>query len=199
MTADLPEPVHLGELRVSHADREAVVERLNEAAAEGRIDFTELDARLNQALTATTHADLAPVTADLPPVAASDPGQPLVLKGGDLGAVRAGRWQAPARVSVYGGRGGAKLDFTQATCRLSEVEVEVHGEEAGVTVIIPDGWAVEIGGMELGFSGLKDTTTPDRLPGTPLIRLTGTGGSAGVVIRHPNGRERRKLRRDQPR
>ncbi len=34
--------------------------------------------------------------------------------------------------------------------------------------------------------------TSDRLPGTPLIRLTGAGGMAGVVIRHLNHRERRK-------
>ncbi|MFC7644310.1 DUF1707 domain-containing protein [Streptosporangium lutulentum] len=60
MTAESPEPLHRGELRVSHADREAVVERLSEAAAEGRIDLTELDTRLEQALNARTYADLAP-------------------------------------------------------------------------------------------------------------------------------------------
>ncbi|MGW6080497.1 hypothetical protein ACWF09_31255, partial [Streptomyces sp. NPDC055186] len=47
-------------------------------------------------------------------------------------------------------------------------------------------------GMDPGVGGLRDKTTADRLPGTPLIRLTGAGGMAGVVIRHPNRRERRK-------
>src|SRR5690606_30766682 len=44
-----------------------------------------------------------------------------------------------------------------------------------------------------GMGGLKDKTTPDRLPGTPLIKLIGGGGVAGVVIRHPTRWERRKL------
>lgn len=195
MTAEYPESFHRGELRVSHAEREAVVARLNEAAAEGRIDLAELDERLEQALTAKTYADLAPLTADLPPVVSLDPGQPLVLKGGLHGAARVGRWQVPAKVVAYGGMGGAKLDFTQADCRLPVVEVEAHGQMAGVTIVLPDGWAVETGGMEPGLGGLRDKTTSDRLPGTPLIRLIGTGGPAGVVVRHPNGFERRRLKR----
>ncbi|WP_399125469.1 DUF1707 domain-containing protein [Streptomyces sp. ITFR-6] len=49
-------------MRASDADREAVVEQLREAAAEGRIDLDELDARLSQALTAKTYGELAPLT-----------------------------------------------------------------------------------------------------------------------------------------
>ncbi|MEV7780906.1 DUF1707 domain-containing protein [Kitasatospora sp. NPDC088351] len=198
MTADLPEPVRPGDVRASHAERDAVVERLQEAAAEGRLDLHELDARLEQALIAKTHADLASLTGDLPPVVPVDPGRPLVLKGGLNGVSRIGRWQVPARIIAYGGLGGAKLDFTRTDCRLSAVEVEVHGQMAGVTVVIPDGWAAETGGVDPGLGGLKDLTTSDRLSGTPLIRLSGTGGPAGVVVRHPNRWERRKLRRNPP-
>ncbi|MDP9845901.1 DUF1707 SHOCT-like domain-containing protein [Streptosporangium lutulentum] len=197
MTAESPEPLHRGELRVSHADREAVVERLSEAAAEGRIDLTELDTRLEQALNARTYADLAPLTADLPPAVALDPGQPLTLKGGFHGAERVGRWRVPSKITAYGGMAGVKLDFTRTDCRLPEVEVEAHGQMAGVTIVIPEGWAAETTGMDPGLGGLRDKTTPDRLSGTPLIRLVGTGGPAGVVIRHPNGLERRRLRRDK--
>jgi hypothetical protein len=53
--------------------------------------------------------------------------------------------------------------------------------------------------MDPGLGGLRDKTTGDRLPGTPLIRSQGTGGPAGVVVRNPNGRERRKLRGTRPR
>jgi Domain of unknown function (DUF1707) len=198
VTTELPDPAsqtsNSGKLRASHTDRDAVAERLREAAAEGRIDLTELDTRLEQALTAKTYAELAPLTADLPPVVPPDPGKPLVLHGGMHGARRAGRWQVPASVTAYGGMGGVRLDFTRTNCNLPEVTVEARGEMAGVKIVIPDGWAVETGGMEPGLGGLKDKTTPDRLPGTPLIRLTGTGGAAGVVIRHPNRRERRKLK-----
>ncbi|MFD0268415.1 DUF1707 domain-containing protein [Streptomyces sp. NPDC127106] len=127
MTAQPPEsfprPAPSGGLRASHDDREAVVELLRDAAAEGRIDFGELDSRLEQALTAKTHAELSALTADLPKPSSAGSLPPLLLKG-----------------------------------------------------------------------GMNDETTPDRLPGTPLIRLAGTGGVGGVVIRHPNRREQRKLR-----
>ncbi|MDK1475324.1 hypothetical protein QNO07_18185 [Streptomyces sp. 549] len=55
-----------------------------------------------------------------------------MVEGGLLGAVQKGRWQVPVHVTVRGGAAGAVLDFTQATCRLPEVEVEVHGEWGGV-------------------------------------------------------------------
>ncbi|MFF8830865.1 DUF1707 domain-containing protein [Streptomyces sp. NPDC015131] len=189
-----PRPVPSGELRASHDDRDATVERLRDAAAEGRIDLDELDTRLEQALTSRTYAELAALTADLPQPNSTPDQPPLVLKGGLSGVSRGpGRWDAPGHVIAHGGLGGVKLDFTRVECRLPEIVVEAYGETAGVTIVLPDGWAADTGGIDPGTGGLKDRTTPDRLPGTPLVRLTGAGGLAGVVIRHPNRRERRKL------
>ena len=193
-----PERDRRNELRAADSDRDAVVERLRDAAAEGRLEHVELDARVEQALTAKTYADLAALTADLPPEPSADPGEPLLLKGGLHGAARTGRWQVPAHITIYGGMGGARLDFTRTATRLAEVEVEAHGQWAGVTIVIPDSWCAETGGLDPGIGGLRDKTTPDRLPGTPLLRLTGTGGTAGITIRHPNTWERHKLRRNQP-
>ncbi|HET6297448.1 MAG TPA: DUF1707 domain-containing protein [Kribbella sp.] len=191
MTADDSGLVPRSELRASHADRDAVVERLRDAAAEGRIDISELDDRLAQALNAKTLAELTPLTADLPSVGGTASGKPLVLNGGLHGAKRTGPWRVPPHITAHGGLAGVKLDFTQVDCRLPEVTVEAHGEMAGVVIVIPTSWAVDTDGI----SGVKDKTTPDRLPGTPLIHLTGTAGLAGVVVRHPNLRERRKLKR----
>lgn len=196
MSAESPEPQD--GLRASHADREEVVERLREAAAEGRIDLTELDTRLEQALTAKTYGELAPLTADLAPVIPAHAREPLVLKGGLNGVSRTGRWQVPVRITVYGGMGGASLDFTRTECRLPEIELEAHGQLAGVTIVIPDSWAARTDGLDPGIGGLKDRTTADRLPGTPLVHLTGSGGAAGVVIRHRNAWERHRARRQDP-
>lgn len=82
MSAASPEPGRPGELRASDSDRDAIVEQLRDAVAEGRINLAELDVRLEKALRAETHADLAPLTADLPRAFQSDPGVTLVLKGG---------------------------------------------------------------------------------------------------------------------
>jgi uncharacterized Tic20 family protein len=62
-------------LRVSDAEREPVVERLQQAYAEGRIDHAELDLRLHLAMTAKTRADLDTVLSDLtaPPPARPAP------------------------------------------------------------------------------------------------------------------------------
>ena len=53
-------------LRISDSDRHQVAEVLREAAGEGRIDFEELDQRLEATYAARTYADLVPITLDLP-------------------------------------------------------------------------------------------------------------------------------------
>jgi uncharacterized Tic20 family protein len=73
--------VSAGELRVSHAEREPVIEQLKQAYAEGRLDHDEFDLRIHLAMTAKTRGDLAPVTSDLSPspahpVAAGAPADP---------------------------------------------------------------------------------------------------------------------------
>jgi uncharacterized Tic20 family protein len=70
MTRNMPDPAAFGALRVSHAEREPVVDRLQQAYAEGRLDKAELDLRLHLAMTAKTRADLDAVLVDLAPVPA---------------------------------------------------------------------------------------------------------------------------------
>jgi hypothetical protein len=53
-------------LRASDADRDAVVERLRDAAGEGRLEPDELEQRVDGALRARTYGDLAELLADLP-------------------------------------------------------------------------------------------------------------------------------------
>ncbi|MFC5748177.1 DUF1707 and DUF4870 domain-containing protein [Actinomadura rugatobispora] len=65
------------ELRVSDAEREPVIERLQEAYAEGRLDEAEFDMRMHLAMTAKTRGDLAPVLQDLAPA----PNLDAALKG----------------------------------------------------------------------------------------------------------------------
>jgi Domain of unknown function (DUF1707) len=55
-----------GHLRSSTADRENVVETLNAAFAEGRLDQDELADRVGRAYRSRTYAELAALTADLP-------------------------------------------------------------------------------------------------------------------------------------
>jgi len=64
------------QLRCGDADREPVIERLQQAYAEGRLDHEDLDLRVHLAMTAKTYGELAVVTQDLVPPPAASPAAP---------------------------------------------------------------------------------------------------------------------------
>ena len=61
-------------MRASHADRERVIDTVKAAFARGQLTAGELDARVGQALTARTYAELTAVTVSIP--AGSDLARP---------------------------------------------------------------------------------------------------------------------------
>jgi len=61
-------------LRAGHAEREQAIESLKDAFVDGRLTMDELDARAGRALAARTRAELAGLTADIPP--ATGPAHP---------------------------------------------------------------------------------------------------------------------------
>ena len=79
----MTEPSGLPPQRIGDAERDRAVEYLRDHLAEGRLDQTEFDDRLTQALTARTQADLDPLFRDLP---GPKPGEALA---------RGGNFQAP--------------------------------------------------------------------------------------------------------
>jgi SAM-dependent methyltransferase len=66
--------------RASDRERDAVVQRVQDAFAEGRLDDAEFDERSRAALTARTHADLDALLADLPAAPAA-PGPARAIPG----------------------------------------------------------------------------------------------------------------------
>ncbi len=70
LMAGVPTPPKPGQvppahLRVTDQDRENVVEHVQAAYAEGRLDRLEFDERLERAMTARTHGDLMPIMSEL--------------------------------------------------------------------------------------------------------------------------------------
>jgi hypothetical protein len=63
-------------MRVSDADRDAVLAELGEHFQAGRLTSEELDERTGRALTARTGQDLAAIMADLPAAGAAGPPEP---------------------------------------------------------------------------------------------------------------------------
>ena len=76
---ETPGAGHRGRLRASHADRDEMVEVLKAAFVQGRLTQDEFDQRLDRVLASRTYADLAALTADIPPalIRAQPPREPV--------------------------------------------------------------------------------------------------------------------------
>jgi hypothetical protein len=90
----------LGKLPASRQERDRVVGMLRMAASDGRLTASELDTRLEAALAARTYAELAMLTADLPPKNATPTAGPAT----GTAAAQAREPQAPGPQA--GGPGG---------------------------------------------------------------------------------------------
>ena len=171
--------------RASDAEREAVVARLRDAAAEGRLTVEELAERIDGAYAATTQAELEPLTADLPapatgssplhvagsPPAPGDRRGPSLLLGILGGGNRRGRWRVPERMTVVNVLGGADLDLREATLSAPEVEITVYSLLGGSDIVVPEGVHVELEGFALlGGNDLR-LTGAEPAPGAPVVRV----------------------------
>ncbi len=116
-------------MRAGDRDRDAVVQRLQEAFAEGRLDDEEFDQRTRAALTARLHSELAVLTQDLPAEPVALPGQSAPATAGrkpgrfaiayKSSIRRGGRWRVPEqfRTVVYKGSGHIDLRAAELTRR----------------------------------------------------------------------------------
>src|SRR5262245_38673125 len=92
-------PENLPQLRVSDAERDAVVARLNDATGEGRLTIEEFSERVSAALAARTRGDLDVLLADLPAHPSTQPRPtpvpgPRVVEITPIGSVkRGGNWR----------------------------------------------------------------------------------------------------------
>lgn len=184
------------------------MERLREAAGEGRLTFDELDERLDIAFHARTLGELVPLTADLPvdlakPVAAVSPsgptigGTPRVRRSLAIlgGAERRGAWTLPEHYKATAILGGVELDLTEATFETREVTIHCMALLGGVEIFVPDGVNVIIEGSGL-LGGFEGRTGSDPLPpDAPTLHVTGMSVLGGVDVRRKS-RRRWGRRRD---
>jgi Domain of unknown function (DUF1707) len=79
-----------GHLRVSHADREQVIETLKVALVRGRLDRDNFDLRVGRTFASRTEAELAFLTGDLPAgLTTAKPPTPLIFGGFAVAAMAA--------------------------------------------------------------------------------------------------------------
>ncbi|MFF9122996.1 DUF1707 domain-containing protein [Streptomyces sp. NPDC014889] len=211
MTEDLPE------LRASDADRERVAEQLRDALAEGRLDMSEFEERLDATYRARTYGELTPITRDLPVAGVAAPAvnmvkQPAqdgswasrVVGGGGTsswavaimgGFERKGRWTVPKKFTCFTFWGGGGIDLRDADFADHEVEINCVAIMGGVDVIVPPGVEVVVRGIGImgGFDHREEGVRGE--PGAPRVIVTGVAFWGGVGIRRKQTEaERRRLK-----
>ena len=157
-------------LRASDADRQAAVERLEKALAEGRITAEEFQQRTEAAYAATTTAALRPLLADLPDqpappevVGRRTPGNVVNV----LGDVRLSASELPRRVGTV--LGNIRIDLRDLRSSDERVELDLWTVLGDIDVILPEGMDGELEGFAvLGNRRIELAPVP-RAPGTPRV------------------------------
>ncbi|MFI6927422.1 DUF1707 domain-containing protein [Nonomuraea spiralis] len=167
-----------GEVRASDAEREAVVEQLRVASVEGRLTLAELTDRTEAAYTATTHAELALLTQDLPTGGTPMPTAPAREGGkrrwfvGIMGDTkRRGTWRIDQELGAVAVMGDVLLDLREAEVRTDVVDVTAVSVMGDVKIIVPDGVNVDLDGVAV--MGDKRVDVLEAAPGmnVPVIRV----------------------------
>jgi Domain of unknown function (DUF1707)/Cell wall-active antibiotics response 4TMS YvqF len=167
-------------LRVSDAERDAVLRTLGDHAAVGRLTLDELEDRSGRALTAKTRGELATLTSDLPREAGQAGGispvpsrrKPVrwmvaIMSGGR----RRGRFRAVGSINTVAIMGGNEIDLREAEIEGGELTVNLIAFMGGSEVYVPDSVELDVGGFS--FMGGHEEVGPERppRPGAPLIRI----------------------------
>jgi hypothetical protein len=170
------------DVRASDAEREAVMERLRHAAAEGRLTFEELADRIEAASGAVLRSDLDALTSDLPAAVAVQHEAPAEVRAFD-DIKRSGAWVVPAVSRFHSWTGDVRLDLRQA--RISEPEIRIHAWAlfGDIDVLVPEGVEVDVQARsKLGH--VKQETGAAPVAGAPRVVLTGGSVFGDVKVRH---------------
>ena len=131
------------DVRASDPERDATVERLRDAAAEGRLTLEELTDRIEAASSAVMRSELVPLTADLPVAVGRSHSEPAdVRKVGDI--KRKGAWVVPAECRFRSYFGAVIVDLREATITAQEVRIDARTPFGNIVLLVPEGVDVEV-------------------------------------------------------
>lgn len=202
-----------GDLRIGHAERDAAVTVLQEAAGDGRLSMAELEERVEAALSAKTYADLDALVADLsvelpwrrasrgraqrasPTSVGYSRDDPLRLDGGMSSDKRAGAWTVPPFMVINQGLGAVKLNCLEATPAAELIEIVVIGGAGSVLLVLPPGWAVDADRLSKAWGSKRVKVPQEPTAGQPLLLISGSLGLGTFTVRPPFRFEQRRVER----
>jgi hypothetical protein len=167
--------------RISEADRDTAVQRLQEAYTEGHISHEEMYERLDQALTATTHSDLGSALASLPEV---DAGTTSTIGAASGRIQRRGAWRVPRYLKVESAFGRVHLDLSQAVIEHPVVDIELQLGTGRAKITVPRDAIVDVEDLHTEWKDWRYKLRQPSRPGGPRIRISGAMGFGRLTIRH---------------
>jgi class 3 adenylate cyclase len=193
-----PPPPGGGEVRIADQDRNRLVDVLRTHCADGRLTLDEFSERVGEVFAARTQAELDAALRDLPiPAPVAEAGttldeyrrKPVRMTIGIMnGTQQKGRWRVGEETVAVAIMGGVVLDLRKAEIDGPVVTINAVAIMGGIDIIVPEGIAVELTGLNL--MGAKEVRISDapRLPGTPVIRVDAFVLMGSVVVRNKNPR-----------
>ncbi|MDT4937061.1 MAG: hypothetical protein QOG80_732, partial [Pseudonocardiales bacterium] len=184
------------DIRASDSERQAVINRLSAACADGQLTLDEFSERSGVAWAAVTRGQLDEITRDLrlpvrtadstaaAPEGAEETIKPrrrwiVAVMGGEH---QRGRWRAERNIGALAFMGGVVIDLRDATLESDEVDITAWSLMGGVHVIVPEGFPVDFSGFMLMGGRVNRTSRAEPLPGAPKIRIRGYGMWGTIVV-----------------
>ncbi len=177
------------EVRLSAAERDEAVARIQSAYVAGRLEEQELDRRLRGAIDAVYERDLAPLLDDLPletPPAPTAAEKSSIVAYGSV-VERTGRWVVPAALKPIIYKGHLVLDLRAAHLLSDDTVVRVTSYKSTIEIIVPAGVAVD--SQYIAYKGQR-TADPGEDEAAPrkTVHIRGIAYKSKVVIRR-SGRQ----------
>ncbi|MGD0555046.1 MAG: DUF1707 domain-containing protein [Streptosporangiaceae bacterium] len=183
-------------VRASDADRDRVVEAISAASAEGRLSPEESSQRIDAALVARTHGDLASLTTDLPAVpqgnAVAIPEEITAVLGNES---RKGPWVVPPQLVVRSVLGDCHLEMQDAIIEQPVTIIDVTAKFGSVTIWVPDGTDVRMTGRAV-LSAKSSELHGKPQPGAPVIVVHCDLFCSAVTVKLPDWKMRLRAKRD---
>lgn len=183
-----PEPgsaTALPQVRASDEERLQVVERLGDHASVGRLTLAELEERVAVAYAATTRAELAELTKDLPELAEAPTRQRKISRWFVAimgGSTWRGRRRLANRANVIAIMGGDTIDLRAAEIEGRELVINVFSLMGGPDIYVPDSIEVEVTGTSIMGGNDERGSNRHPRPGAPLIRIRSFSLMGGADI-----------------
>lgn len=180
-------------MRVSNAEREAIIAKLHAATEEGRLDLDEFADRSRQAYEARTYGEVERLLADLPegtgsvavPAAKAPVEGPAELRLNPVGSSveRRGEWIVPPRVVVTGSMSSVKLDCRHAVINGSTVRIDVDFNMSSLEVVLPAGAHAVDDGVKATFGSVTNLASYKGERGVRFV-IAGHARLGSIKVRH---------------